>query len=303
MAVYRIHIRPKGGLADPIFSFNYCLKEQVLGLGWQTGQNSGISWDEYEKNAIEIFGNRELSRVRYLKNNIKKDDLIWTRDTTGNYYLAKVLSEWEYYINSEAKDADIANVVRCDLLKVTSVNDVPGKIVACFRPSRTVQAIRNNTAVEYSKYLWNRLSKTDNYTLSSIKFGNIFSFLDAEETEDVIFIYLQTLGWIVVPNSRKADTMSYEFYLINKNTHEKAIVQVKTGHTPLSPDAPQWINRNEKVFLFQSSGIYKCDSKKNVICIEPDIIEDFMYNNQNLLPSNILHWLKKAKGMKEPITK
>lgn len=290
MAVYRIHIRPKGGLANSKVSFDYCLKENVLGLGWQTEkQNNGVAWEEYESEASEIYGSGELSRVRYLKENLKKDDLIWTRDAEGNYYLGKVVSEWEYFSNPEAQDADIVNIVRCELIKVPSIDDVPGKVVACFRPSKTIQSIRDETASNYSKYLWNKISGSDFYSLPCEKYKNVYSFIGSEEMEDVIFIYLQIQGWVVVPNSRKGDTMSYEFYAINPKTKERAIVQVKTGHTPLS--SSDWGNRKEKVFLFQASGNYCGTADDNVVCLRPDDIESFMYAYRDILPSSISHWL------------
>jgi Holliday junction resolvase-like predicted endonuclease len=113
--------------------------------------------------------------------------------------------------------------------------------------------------------------------------------LGGEETEDLIFIYLQMHGWVVIPNSRKIDTMSYEFYLIHRDTREKAIVQVKTGHSSLTP--ADWINRNEKVFLFQANGKYHGESVENVICIDPEEIKVFMYSYKDLLPVQISHWL------------
>lgn len=298
MTVYRIHIRPRGGLANPKVSFDYCLKASVLGLGWQTeSQNNNVSWEEYETEATEIYGSGELSRVRYLKNNIEANDIIWTRDTEGNYYIGKVLSEWEYYSNRDAQDADIVNIVRCELKKVLSVDDVPGKVVACFRPSKTIQAIRDETASNYSKYLWNKLNGKEFYSLPKVNYKNVYSFLGSEETEDVVFIYLQMQGWVVIPNSRKGDTMSYEFYLINRKTKEKAIVQVKTGHTALSPK--DWSSWKEKVFLFQASGLYNGSSVGNVVCLKPNEIESFMYANKEMLPSNISHWLDIAENEKK----
>lgn len=295
MSVYRIHIRPKGGLTNPKVSFSYCLKESVLGLGWQTKtQKNGSSWAEYESEASGIYGSGELSRVRYLKNNIKQGDLVWTRDTEGNYYIGKVKSEWEYFSNKDAQDADIVNIIRCDLHKIPSIDDVPGKVVACFRPSKTIQSIQDKTASDYSKYLWNKLSGKEVYALPSEKYKNVFSFLGSEETEDVVFIYLQIQGWVIVPNSRKADTMSYEFYAVNLKTKEKAIVQVKTGHTPLAPK--DWEGWNEKVFLFQANGNYNGSSSEKVVCLTPDEIKSFMYTHKDLLPSNISHWLDVAKN-------
>lgn len=293
MNVYRIHIRPKGGKGNVKNSFSYCLDENVLGLGWQIDNpKENLSWEDYESEAKKKHGN--ISRVKYIKNRLRKDDLIWTRDQNGEYYLAKVKSPWEYYSNARAIDSDITNIVRCEILKVPSIDDVPGKVIACFRPSRAIQAIKNSTSVNYSKYLWNKISETTAYDLTEMEVGNIFSFIDSEETEDVIFIYLQMNGWVVIPSSRKADTMKYEFYLTNKTTKEKAIVQVKTGHTQLNPNSKEWTSRSEKVFLFQSNGKYSGSGIKNVVCLEPKVIEKFMKDNYDLMPSSIQHWIDTA---------
>lgn len=295
MTVFRLHIRPKGGLGQPKYSFEYCLNEQVLGLGWQVGEDkTGISWDDYEEDAIDIYGSKELSRVRYLKNNVKTDDLIWTRDTDGNYYLAKSQSGWEYHSTPNGRKADIINLVRCDIRKVISIDDVPGKVIACFRPSRTIQSIRDETASDYSKYLWNKLAENDYFDVEKSKFKNVFSFLDSDEIEDVIFIYLQTQNWIVVPNSRKSDTMNYEFYLINRDTKERAVVQVKSGETVLHTNYCG--DKKEKVFLFQANNRYKGSALENVTCLVPKDIEIFMCKNKDLLPANIIHWLNVASS-------
>jgi hypothetical protein len=173
---------------------------------------------------------------------VKPKDLIWTRDTKRKYYLAKVRSAqaklqsdltWEYLDSSEASDADIVNIVRCRILPIPQADDVTGKIVACFRPSRVIQSIVDETAVIYSQLLWNQMAGREEYNLPRIDKCDIFSLLDSETTEDVIFIYLQFKGWIVVPHSRKPDTMGYEFVAIHKKTHERAVVQVKTGNTLL----------------------------------------------------------------------
>jgi hypothetical protein len=288
MTVFRIHIRPGGGLADSDFSFHYCLDEKVLGVGWQTYSDKAIStWDEYETEASQHHD--DLSRVRYLKNYVKKNDLIWTRCTSGHYYLAKVASEWEYFTNDRAKDADIVNVVRCEILKVPQIDAVPGKVVACFRPTRTIQEIADEQMHQYSQYLWNTLSGTSYYPLAKNVGGSVFPFLGSDTIEDVIFIYLQTKGWLVVPNSRKADTMSFEFYLIHRETRERAVVQIKTGNTALNTD--EWRDWSERVFLFQSNGLYFGESHPSVVCIQPAEIEAFMLTNRDLLPASTLYWI------------
>ena len=292
MNLFRIHIRPRGGLANSELSFAYCLQEQVLGLGWQTNSEKVIStWEEYESEASNHHGS--LSRPRYLKNHVKKDDLIWTRCPSGHYYLAKIASEWEYFTNDRAKNADIVNVVRCVILKVPALDAVPGKVVACFRATRTIQKIADGDMQQYSRHLWNTLSGTSYYPLAENVGGNVFTFLRSDATEDVIFIYLQTKGWLVIPNSRKADTMSFEFYLIHRETKERASVQIKTGNTSLNTEA--WKERPERVFLFQSNGLYFGGNHASVVCIRPTEIEAFMLANRDLLPASTAYWMNHRK--------
>lgn len=291
MMVFRIHIRPKGGIGDSKFSFSYCLKEQVLGMGWQTENHiSGISWEAYEKDAKTIYGDNGFSKVRYLKNNVNKNDLIWTRDTKSNYFLAKAKSGWEYFTNKEAQDADITNVVRCQIIKIPNlIDEIPGKVIAHFRTPNTIQAIRDKNINEYSKYLWNKLSNSNFYSLTKGKFENIFTFLNDEETENVIFIYLQTKNWMVIPHSRKADTMTFEFYLINKNKKERAAVQVKTGNSSLKPS--DYKDYEKPIFLFQSNGFYEGPKEIGVECLDPKVIKDFILENKKIIPSSITNWL------------
>ena len=106
------------------------------------------------------------------------------------YYLGKVESPWEYHETAASRAADIVNFVRCDILAVPEPDDVPGKVGACFRARSTIQSIIDPTAVAYSQLLWNRLSCRNDYVVVPNGAQNIFSYLDSETTEDVIFIWL-----------------------------------------------------------------------------------------------------------------
>lgn len=294
MNVYMIHIRPRGGEANHELSSEYCLNNNVLGVGWGVKAESGIDWEEYKQLAEKEYG--DINRVQYLYERLTKDDFIWTRDTNANYYLAKVISGWEYCTNPEAIRADILNIVRCeDIFQIESIDQTPGKVKACFCRGQAIRRIGNErdgsgeAILEYSKYLWSKFKKTP-YTPSGKITSSIFDFLDSEQTEDVIFIYLQKNGWIVIPNSRRADTMRYEFYMINEKTKERGVVQVKTGNTSLTPK--DWADSQEKVFLFQAKGFYEGEQCNNVACIQPDEINEFIVNNKDILPANIGYWLE-----------
>lgn len=284
MALYRIHIRPQGGTASVDTTFKYCRNNGILGVGWRVKNlENTTDWNLYYEKAKAHYNN--LNQCKYIKKYIKKDDLVWTRDRQGNYYLAKVNLGWEYFTTNESnqQDIDIANIFRVDFAKIPT-DVVSGKVIACFRASRTMQEISGRENLEYAKYLWNKFSNNQYYDVDFGKFTNIFTMLDDKETEDIVFLYLQDLGWYVVPNSRESDTISFEYFLVNKITKEKARVQVKTGKTTLNQQ--NYTKFDEKIFLFQSNDLYKGINTDNVVAIRSSDILDFMKNSLDWLPSN-----------------
>ncbi|MDW8018412.1 MAG: hypothetical protein RMI36_11365 [Thermus sp.] len=289
MRVHRIHIRPYGGEASLEETFAYCLKQGVLGIGWRLASGkTEASWEEYLAEAQEIFKDardvhKDFWAQRYIKDQVKPGDLVWTRDTQGNYYLAKVLSGWEYWMHPEAveKGIDIANIFRVTFRPV-DLDAVPGKIIASFRAARTIQGINSPPTVEYTKFLWNKLAGHQEYRLDEKVASDPFELLDDEETEDLVFLYLQDQGWYVVPGSRKGDTMRYEFYVVHPKTGERGMVQVKTGNTPLDRNA--YASAPGTVFLFQPHGRYLGEEKPNVRCLTRDELLGFVERAYAWLP-------------------
>ena len=308
MSVFRIHIRPSGGAGDPRISFQYCLQHGVLGMGWGLTQaETALNWDEYHEAAEAHYGHADLASVRYLHDNVQQDHLIWTRDTAGIYYLARVEAPWQYLANDHAVEADIVNVVSCQIRRL-QVDEVPGKVVACFRPPRTIQAICDNTIAAYSRLLWNLYAGTQHYPAEEQPIGDIFALLDDKATEDAVAIILQLKGWLLVPGSRPANNMGYEYILIKRDTGQRAVVQVKTGYTPLNRD--RWAmfathlnegqDANNKVFLFQSYGNYTGAEHSSVECIDPNALREALMANRSLLPRSIGHWIDFVRAQDDP---
>ena len=284
MNIFRIHIRPKGGSADMETTFNYCLKNQILGVGWRTKTNRNTKdWNQYYEEASQIHDN--LNICKYIRKWVGEGDLVWTRDALGQYYLAIVTSGWEYWVSAEAKnlDIDIANIFRVEFRKI-DIDAVPGKTVASFRARRTIQKISCRKAREYSKYLWNLVSDKPTYSIDRSIFLDIFMLLDDEETEDLIFLYLQSSGWYVVPNSRKGDTMSFEYLVVNPETGQKALTQVKTGNVTI--DKGVYVKYPQMIFLFQSNDLYSGVGSQNVVSISRAELLDFLNKSLSWLPKS-----------------
>lgn len=55
MYVYRIHIKPSGGNDDMTMTFQYCLDNQILGVGYRIPDHDEIqNWDDYHDIAKDI---------------------------------------------------------------------------------------------------------------------------------------------------------------------------------------------------------------------------------------------------------
>lgn len=282
MYVFRIHIRPQGGSADMQTTFDYCKKEGVLGVGWRTTSDKNTEdWDEYYQEASQEYDN--LQGCAYIHKWVSPGDLMWTRDPSGHYYVARVLSGWEYWTTEESKrlDIDIANIVRCEF-QLVPIDEVPGKVIACFRAPRSIQEIGDEKAQEYSRHLWNTLSGQETYEIDNGKFSDVFMMLDDEETEDLVFLYLQSKGWYVVPHSRKKDTMTFEYLCVNPADGEVAGTQVKTGNTALNRD--DYVQFPHKVFLFQANDIYSGSGAENIEIISRQELAGFLAKSIEWLP-------------------
>ncbi len=259
-------------------------------MGWSVEEKGyqSLAWEEYIEAAEAHYGFDDVANVRYLKREVRANDLIWTRDTRGLYYLGRVTQPWEYLADEDSLNADIVNFCRCKIVPLR-VDEVPGKVVACFRPPKTIQAIRDDTVNIYSRLLWNRHSATDRYSLDSQTITDLYAFLDDQATEDAVAVYLQMRGWLLLPKSRRRDTMGYEYILLNRDSLQRAVVQVKTGHSPLNQNT--FTGFGEKVFLFQSYGNYTGSKRRDVECIDPDDLQRFLVGNRDLLPLSIKHWV------------
>ena len=61
--------------------------------------------------------------------------------------------------------------------------------------------------------------------------------------------------------------MGFEYVLINRETGERAVAQVKTGNTALNQES--WKDFGQTVFLFQANGLYLGAETARVTCISP----------------------------------
>jgi len=226
--------------------------------------------------------------VNALKNRMNVDDLCWTRNWNGIYYLGRIIGDWNYRGDKDHCQADVVNIRQCDWKKVGEVDSVPGKVVNSFIPSRTLQAVDDESVRLYSQFLFNSLSSHASYSFPAVS-ADLFSLISSEDCEDLVGIFLQEKGYHIIPSSCKTDTAAYEFVLKHAETGNTAVVQVKQGYVDLN--VKDYTGLPGEVYLFTSHGNYTGGYSQNVHCIDPEKLKEFTFKRRGILSDRLKTWI------------
>lgn len=295
-SVWRLNI--KTASEEHVDPRQFCLSSGIMGIGWAVDGADKLDWDTYYNLGMVQYYNEGDNgwwpAINAVRNRMSVNDLCWARDWNGVYYLGRITGEWEYKGDEKNLAADIVNIRQCDWKRIGTVDAVPGKIVNSFIPARTLQAVNDDTIMEFSKFLYNSLSDDFKYTVSGVE-TDIFSLLSAEDCEDVVGLYLQDLGYRIFPSSCKSHTAAYEFVMKHCKTNVTAVTQVNNGSEPLNID--DFASIPGEVYLFTTRGSYVGKPVENVHCISAETIKDYLSKNIPLMPPRMQTWVRLAKDV------
>lgn len=296
--VWRINLKTSSAEgADPRL---FCINRNILGVGWPVPElPSGARWEDYQSKARYLYEEQNndkgwRSALKGLHAEMENEDLVWTRDMDGIYYLGQVVGEWRYVSGREYEKHDIANARDCLWECVGLADTVPGKVANGFR-GRALRRISDLTAAKLSKLIYNERVGEDRYEVDAFQ-ADLFSLLSADECEDLVALYLQLQrGYLVIPSTAKKSTVKYEFTLVHRHSGERATLQVKSGAEPLDRDKFAHLPVKQ-VFLFSAQNRYEGHQSSRVECLDPEEIRDFAQQNEPLLPERIALWIKRLAG-------
>lgn len=283
--LWRLHIRPKGGACDARLSTQFCLDRNIIGMGWAISDNASgrsVDWEWYKSAAEGRFGtDKSWHSVWNLATEMQLGDLVWFRHTDGVYYLAEVTGSWEYAHVEENIPADIINFRPARIVKVGLADSVPGAVCSAFVPAKTLQRIGAAHMAEYSAWLVGRESP-------SLVGSDLLAFLSPTDLENLLCVFLQVQGWMIIPGTRRADTPHYEFVLLNRETGQRAILQAKSGKAEICAIDYEG---DTHTFLFAASSVYGMRIPPNVSVISRAEIDAFVRGKPHLLPPAIVNWI------------
>jgi len=295
----RINLNP-GGCHDRKRLIDLCLNNpdhQFLAIGWSYVYDKEDKINNYEDYywAVKKHENEQGYKINAVHNKFwyaEIDDLYWTRDLEGCYWICRVIGR---PVPACDRDLDIGAILPVKAFKVGL--EVPGQIKASFnRPNGgTAAAIKDKLITEYSKFIYNKTSKTNYYTVNKFE-GGLLDNLPDFDLEELVISYLQIKeNYYVLSNSiaNKSTTINIECELMSRDSDNprKAVLQVKGGKTRQlnALDYQQYIDDGYIVYLY-APYIINLSADKNYVAISKEEIMSFYSDNKELLPASITKW-------------
>lgn len=296
MALYRLHLKTNadehGGSREDLVK--YCKENSFLAIGWSyLYLNHSIkNTEELLEIAVKEIG--QVPRTLRAFSRIKVDDLIWTRDLNGVYYLCRVLQEPESFNNYAL---DIGCIVKVKMYEIGT--SVPGTIVSRFSQPRsgTLQAVIDSSMEVYAKKLYNERANENYYIIEENVDYDLCNLLPALDLEELVIDYLQIkYNYYLSKNSvAKLDTtikVECELFSRDPKNPTAAVVQVKNGNASVSlEEYVPYVEAGKKVFLFFANQKYN-HKISGIECISKLELYNFAKDYYEILPPSISCWVK-----------
>ena len=273
---------------------DFCLndKNQCLAIGWSCVDFESDDFSAFYNTVVEyVHGQkRRLNPALNIFKEACVNDLFWTRDLSGEYWICRVKKPAKAYLNREL---DIGAVLPVEAYKFGL--EVPGQIKASFNRARggIVQRLQYPAITEYSKFVFNKLSGEDYYNINLSIANDVIENLPDFELEELVISYLQIVkGYYLLSNSiaNKSTTVKIECQLISRdvNNVKKAVVQVKgpKANKLNASEFKAFEDEDYYIYLY-APGVKKLEEMKNVIQITTEELQEFYREYKAILPESI----------------
>lgn len=267
-------------------------KAQFLAIGWSCVDFESDDFSAFYDTVVEyVHGqNRRLNPALKIFKEARVNDLFWTRDLNGVYWICRVKNHAKAYLN---KELDIGAILPVEAYEFGL--EVPGQIKASFNRARggIVQRLQYPAIIEYSKVVFNKLSGKNYYDINLSIANNVIENLPDFELEELVISYLQIVkGYYLLSNSiaNKSTTVKIECQLISRDVNDvkKAVVQVKGPKAPAlnALSFKDYENKGYYIYLYAPK-VDNLEEMKNVIQFTTEELQAFYKEYKAILPESI----------------
>lgn len=290
--ITRINLKTATNQREKLIDFCLHRKNQFLAIGWSCVDFESDDFSAFYDTVVEyVHGqNRRLNPALKIFKEARVNDLFWTRDLNGVYWICRVKNHAKAYLN---KELDIGAILPVEAYEFEL--EVPGQIKASFNRARggIVQRLQYPAITEYSKVVFNKLSGKNYYDINLSIANNVIENLPDFELEELVISYLQIVkGYYLLSNSiaNKSTTVKIECQLISRDVNDvkKAVVQVKGPKAPAlnALSFKDYENKGYYIYLYAPK-VDNLEEMKNVIQITTEELQAFYKEYKAILPESI----------------
>lgn len=277
---------------DHTAQVEYCLRLGIVGIGWGLIDDPPTTLEETLRRIEQVWDRRSARTVERFAA-AAEGGLIWSRHTDGTYLLGKITGPWRANYTPEAEALDTHQIRDAEWQRPLLDVEVPGSVVRRFAgQGQTFSEIRSESGRIFSHRLWAELADEPIELPQPTEAGVLCDYLDPFDVEDLVYAYLQVAhDYIVLPASRRTDTPTYEYALVHRQSGVLAVVQVKTGRTPVDVALlARTAGHDRAAYAYSTSGSYAGDDGGRVQRITDDELLDFVRTSPQLLPPRVKRW-------------
>ena len=281
----------------------YCRRAGLVGVGWGRPYISAGDGAPLEDVLREIYAKAGWKAggdtVRRLAIDAAVGDFVWTRDSTGAYWLGQITGPWRFDGSDDGTRWDLNNVRACTWLAESFRDfEVPGAVVRSFTGrtssfSRVDPSHRGGWRV--TELIWRQAISPGTGRPAMDSEEVISELLDPIDAEDLALVFLQAQGWLLLPSSRMSDTPLYEAALRHQTDGRLAVLAVKSGGSnpvPVQEVVASVLKDNAEVFVFSTHNRYEgIPENLGATRITNAQLAEFMAERPELLPPRITRWI------------
>lgn len=319
-SVYAMKLQP-GGAESSTDPYEFCREESIVGVGWNPGEGSYETVEDIHeafqrkadrrskkgKETEEILSDGRMNAaLRYILKEMDIGDYVWVND--GNEFaLCRVEGDWEVAPNLPKEEKqryykrDVQHFRPVDWVDVP-YSMVPGFVRRKFlRPFGTASKMNKgitNDSKEIIRSLHSQGEFQSNQSLDRqsiskkierVDPNRLFDILGPDETQEIVFNYLQSEGWRIDISST-GDTQAVIECEMRREEGGKPVLgylQVKTGSAGVDPATYEKYAEAGQMVFFIQKGIDVQD-RPNMHSIDPKTIHEYMITAINYLPTEPL---------------
>lgn len=287
--------------------FQFCLERSIVAAGWPIDGMATQSIADCEERGKSQYPGRSFTRMIHAMRDMQPNDLVWTRrPLTSEYYLCRVLGPWRYEAGPGYDEADVHQTVPVEFVGPLPIDEVPGKVVNCFRSQSTVQRVHGdwvgkkwvNPSLEMSMRIYNRNGREKElYDTESLDANSVLQMLLPEDVEELVSLYLQVEeDYLLYSSSNKLYTAGVEYEMVKRDGSRHCYTQVKTGNVTLEPS--EYANLaadGSEVYLYSTCQGDDERATAGVTVLTNGQLIDFMQANKKILPRRIKWWIDESE--------